>query len=52
MLTDPAFYAVALPAVILTGLSKGGFSGVSMAALPLMALVMSPVTAAAIMLPV
>ena len=52
MLTDPAFYAVALPAVILTGLSKGGFSGVSLAALPLMALVISPIQAAAIMLPV
>jgi hypothetical protein len=52
MLTDPLFYAVAIPAVILTGLSKGGFSGVSMAALPLMALVVSPIQAAAIMLPV
>ena len=52
MQTDLTFYAVALPAVILTGLSKGGFSGVSLAALPLMALVISPLQAAAIMLPV
>jgi uncharacterized protein len=52
MLTDLNFYAVALPAVILTGLSKGGFSGVSLAALPLMALVISPLQAAAIILPV
>ena len=52
MLADPAFYAVALPAVILTGLSKGGFSGAAMLSLPLMALVMSPIKAAAIILPV
>lgn len=52
MITDPAFYAVALPAVILYGLSKGGFAGISLLAVPLMALVMSPVQAAAILLPV
>jgi uncharacterized protein len=52
MITDPAFYAVALPAVVLYGLSKGGFAGVSLLAVPLMALVMSPVQAAAILLPV
>lgn len=52
MLHDPMFYAVALPAVILYGLSKGGLAGVSLLAIPLMSLVMSPVRAAAIMLPV
>ena len=52
MLTDPWFYAVALPAVALTGLSKGGLQGASLLALPLMTLVMHPLYAAAIMLPV
>ena len=52
MLTEPLFYAAALPAVALYGLSKGGFSGVGLLSIPLMALVMSPVTAAAIVLPV
>lgn len=51
-LTDPWFYAVALPAVTLFGLSKGGLAGVGLLSMPLMSLVMSPVTAAAIMLPV
>lgn len=48
---DLAFFAAMVPAVILMGLSKGGFSGLGLLALPLMALVVSPVTAAAIMLP-
>jgi uncharacterized membrane protein YfcA len=53
LLTDPAFYAVALPAVILVGLSKGGFGGgVGFVGVPLMALVISPVQAAAILLPI
>jgi uncharacterized membrane protein YfcA len=52
MITDPLFYAVAVPAVILVGLSKGGFRGIGLLALPLMALVVSPVRAAAIMLPI
>jgi uncharacterized protein len=52
MITDPLFYAVAIPAVILVGLSKGGFRGIGMLSLPLMALVISPVRAAAIMLPI
>src|ERR687884_708291 len=34
------------------GLSKGGFSGIGLLSLPLMALVISPVQAAAIMLPI
>lgn len=52
MITDPVFYAAAVPAVILVGLSKGGFAGISMLALPLMALVIPPIPAASIMLPI
>jgi uncharacterized protein len=52
LLTDPWFYATALPAVTLYGFSKGGFSGVSLLSIPLMSLVMSPVQAATILLPV
>lgn len=52
MITDPLFYAAALPAVLLMGLSKGGFAGLGLLSLPLMALVVSPVQAAAIMLPI
>jgi uncharacterized membrane protein YfcA len=53
LLADPWFYAVAIPAVILVGLSKGGFAGgVGFVGVPLMALVISPVQAAAILLPI
>jgi uncharacterized membrane protein YfcA len=52
MITDPLFYAVAIPAVILLGLSKGGFTGVGMLAMPLIALVISPIHGAAILLPI
>lgn len=53
LLSDPLFYAVAVPAVILVGLSKGGFAGgVGFVGVPLMALAMSPVQAAAILLPI
>lgn len=51
-MTDLQFYAAAIPAVILVGLAKGGFSGLGALALPLMALAMSPVRAAAILLPI
>ena len=51
MTFDTAFFAAMVPAVILMGLSKGGFAGLGLLSLPLMALVVSPVTAAAIMLP-
>jgi hypothetical protein len=49
---DPLFYLAAIPAVILLGLSKGGFSGLSSLAMPLVALAISPVKAAAIVLPI
>jgi uncharacterized membrane protein YfcA len=53
LLSDPWFYAAAIPAVILVGLSKGGFGGaVGFVGVPLMALVISPVQAAAILLPI
>ena len=46
------FYAAAAPAVILVGLSKGGFAGLSLISLPLLTLVAPPIRAAAIMLPI
>lgn len=49
---DPAFWLVAAFAVTCTGLAKGGFSGIGMAATPLLALVVPPLQAAAIMLPI
>lgn len=49
---DPAFYLLAIPAVLLVGLSKGGFAGAGALGLPLLALAMDPVRAAAIMLPI
>lgn len=52
MITDPVFYALAVPAVILSGLAKGGFAGVGAMSLPLMALAISPVQAAAVLLPI
>ncbi len=53
MITEPLFYMVAIPAIILTGLSKGGFlGGVGGLAVPMMSLVISPVQAAGIMLPI
>lgn len=52
IITDPLFYALAIPAVIALGLSKGGFAGVGQMATPLVALVMPPLEAAAIMLPI
>lgn len=52
MLTDPFFYAVAVPAVLLMGLSKSGFgAGFGALAVPMMALAMPVPQAAAIMLP-
>lgn len=53
MLGDPAFYAVSIPGVLLYGIAKGGFGGaVAILAVPLMALVMPPAQAAAILLPI
>src|SRR5690606_26702053 len=53
LLSDPWFYAAAVPAVVLVGLSKGGLGGAgALMGVPLMTLVISPVQAAAIMLPI
>lgn len=52
LLTDPAFVAIAIVAVLVTGISKGGFGGVALLAVPLMSLVISPIQAAGIMLPI
>ncbi len=52
-ITDPWFYAAAIPAVFFVGLSKGGFGGTfAMLGVPIMALVISPLQAAGIMLPI
>lgn len=50
---DPWFYVAAIPAVILVGLSKGGFGGtLAMLAVPILTLAISPIQAAGIMLPI
>jgi uncharacterized protein len=51
VITDPLFYLLALMAVILLGLSKGGFFGLGLMGLPLMSLYVPPLQAAAILLP-
>jgi uncharacterized membrane protein YfcA len=51
VLSDPVFCLLALAAVTLLGLSKGGFIGIGVMALPLMTLKVPPLTAAAIILP-
>lgn len=53
MITDPFFYLCAIPAVLIFGIAKGGFGGgIAVISVPLMALAISPVQAAAILLPV
>ena len=49
---DYLYYSCALVAVVLSGLAKGGFAGVGALAMPIMALGIDPVRAAAIMLPI
>lgn len=50
---DLAFYLFAIPAVLLIGLAKGGFTGLGALGMPLMALgIDDPVKAAAILLPI
>jgi uncharacterized membrane protein YfcA len=52
LLYDPHFYAAAIPAVIFAGLSKGGLGGLGQLGVPFLALAVSPVQGAAIMLPI
>lgn len=52
LLHNPAFLVAAFIAVGIAGLSKGGFAGAGIISTPILALVMPPVEAAAIMLPI
>jgi uncharacterized membrane protein YfcA len=53
MITDPLFYAVAIPAVLISGIAKGGIGGgIGMLGVVLMILAVPPPQAAAIMLPI
>jgi uncharacterized protein len=52
VITDPLFYALAVPAIVALGLGKGGFAGVGMISTPLLALSVPPLQAAAILLPI
>lgn len=53
MLTDTWFYLASVPAVLLYGIAKGGFGGaIAIISVPIMALVMPPTQAAAILLPI
>lgn len=53
MITDPIFYLLAVPALLIVGIAKGGLGGgIGILGVPLMALAIGPVQAAAIMLPI
>lgn len=52
LLYDPWFLVAGGIAVLLLGLSKGGFAGIGAIGTPLLALVLAPIEAAAIMLPI
>src|ERR1700737_113585 len=52
MQPDAFFYLVAGIAVVILGLSKGGFAGVGMIGTPLLALLVGPIAAAGIIFPI
>ena len=52
MQPDALFYLVAGIAVVILGLSKGGFAGVGMISTPLLALVIGPIAAAGVIFPI
>jgi uncharacterized membrane protein YfcA len=52
IITDPLFYMLAIPAIVALGIGKGGFAGAGMISTPLLALVVPPLQAAAILLPI
>jgi hypothetical protein len=52
LISDPYFYLLAIPGILIFGISKGGFGGgLGIVTVPMMALAISPAQAAAIMLP-
>ncbi len=52
-IADPLVYAIAVPAVLIVGISKGGVAGgLGSVSVPMMALAISPIQAAAILLPI
>ena len=52
IIADPIFYCVAIPAVVLLGLAKGGFAGLGIASTPMLAHSLPPLEAAALILPI
>ena len=52
MQPDALFYPVAGIAVVILGLSKGGFAGVGMISTPLLALLIGPIAAAGVIFPI
>ncbi len=52
LLADPATLALAVLAVCILGLAKGGFAGLGVLGTPLLALALPPAVAAAVLLPV
>jgi len=52
VISDPLFYLLAIPAITILGIGKGGFSGIGMISTPLMALAIPPLQAAAIVQPI
>ena len=52
MFDNPWFWAAAIPAVVMIGLSKGGLGPLGTLAVPILSLVMSPVQAAGVTLPI
>lgn len=51
-MSSPLFYPMMALAVIILGLSKGGFAGVGMISTPLLALVVGPIEAAGLIFPI
>ncbi len=51
IITDPGFYALAIPAVLMTGMSKGGISGIGALSVPILTLVVTAPQAVIVMLP-
>jgi len=52
MIDNPWFYVAAVPAMIILGISKGGFGTIGILHIPILAMAISPVQAAGIVLPI